>query len=80
MTLADAQAQLATWLAASTKVAKGQSYEVAGGDGSMRRLTRVDAAEIREQIKFWEGRVSELALQASTGSNGSQVIYAGRVR
>jgi len=80
MTLADAQAQLATWLAANTRVAKGQSYEISSGDGGTRRLTRVDAAEIRQQITFWQGQVATLEAQASAGNGGSQIIYAGRVR
>ena len=41
ITLAQAQAQLDAWLAASLATATGQAYEIAG-----RRLTRANAAEI----------------------------------
>lgn len=56
ITLAQAEAQLSTWVAANTAVASGQSYTI----GS-RQLTRVDAKEILEQIEFWDGKVKELA-------------------
>jgi len=60
ITLAQAQAQLDAWLAASTAVASGQSYSIAG-----RSLSRVDAGEIREQITYWNGQVSMLSARAS---------------
>jgi hypothetical protein len=56
ITQTQAQAQLDAWLAASLAVAQGQEYEIAG-----RRLKRADAREIREQVRFWEGRVKRLA-------------------
>jgi len=56
ITLAQAEAQLAIWLAADTAVATGQSYSVSG-----RALTRADAREIRENIKFWDGQVKRLS-------------------
>lgn len=55
ITLAEAEAQLAEWMAANTRVAAGQSYSIKD-----RSLSRVDAAEIREQIKFWNGMVQDL--------------------
>ncbi len=55
ITLIQAEAQLTAWLAASTAVAAGQSYAIAG-----RSLTRANAAEIRENIKFWNGMVKDL--------------------
>lgn len=51
ITAEQAQAQLDAWLAASLAVARNQSYEIEG-----RKLTRADAAEIRRQINFWEGK------------------------
>lgn len=60
ITLAQADAQLAAWLDASTKVAQGQSYSI-----GTRSLTRADAKEIREQITFWEGKVNQLTSGAS---------------
>lgn len=55
ITLAQAEEQLAIWMAASSAVAKKQEYQI--GD---RSLTHVDAAEIREQITFWDGHVQRL--------------------
>ncbi len=64
ITLAQAEAQLATWLSANTAVASGQSYTI----GS-RQLTRVDAKEIREQLDYWDSKVKEL----SRGTSGMRV-------
>ncbi|HEY4775650.1 MAG TPA: DUF6148 family protein [Xanthobacteraceae bacterium] len=65
VTLAEAQAQLAFWLAESLKLSS-QSYETSTGDMS-RRLTRADAAEVRENIKFWDAKVKELTSAESGG-------------
>lgn len=59
ITLAQAEAQLAVWIDASTKVASGQAYSM----GS-RSLTRADAKEIRENIDYWDAKVRQLS---STG-------------
>lgn len=53
---ATAQTQLDAWLAASLAVANNQSYSIGG-----RTLTRADAATIRDNIEFWEGRVNKAA-------------------
>ena len=55
ITLAQAEAQLALWLAADAAVASGQSYTIGG-----RSLTRANAREIRENIDFWDARVQKL--------------------
>lgn len=55
ITLTEAEAQLASWIAASTAVASGQSYSIKD-----RSLSRVDASEIREQINFWQSWVERL--------------------
>lgn len=55
ITLAMAEAQLALWMAASTAVASGQSYSIKD-----RSLSRVDAAEIRQQLDYWDGWVRRL--------------------
>lgn len=59
ITLAQAQAQLDAWLAASLAVATGQSYEIDTGTGR-RKLTRADAAEVREMVKHWQSMVQQL--------------------
>jgi len=56
ITLAQAEEQLTAWLDASKAVANGQSYTIAG-----RSLTRADAKEIRENIKFWDAQVKRLS-------------------
>lgn len=55
ITLAQAEAQLSSWLAASTAVASNQSYTI-----NNRSLTRANATEIREQINFWNNMVQRL--------------------
>ncbi len=56
ITLSEAEAQLALWIAASSAVASGQSYSIKD-----RSLSRVDAQEIRNQIDYWQNWVSRLA-------------------
>lgn len=55
ITLVQAEAKLAEWLAADTAVASGQSYTIGG-----RQLSRAQAAEIRNNITFWDERVQKL--------------------
>ncbi len=69
ITLAQAQAQLDTWLAASTAVSGAQSYEI-----SDRKLTRADAREIRENIDYWQSKVSQLSTQAAGRGRTRTVI------
>ncbi|MGH6719359.1 MAG: DUF6148 family protein, partial [Alphaproteobacteria bacterium] len=64
ITLAQAEAKLATWLAADDAVARGQSYSVAG-----RQLTRANLQEIREAVTWWDGKVKRLAR-----TSGARVI------
>lgn len=60
ITLAQAQAQLAIWLAADAAVAKSQRYEIDTGNGR-RQLFRADAIEIRNNIKYWNEMVQSLS-------------------
>jgi Family of unknown function (DUF6148) len=62
ISLAQAQSQLDSWLAASTAVASNQSYTI----GS-RSLTRADSKDIREWIKFWRSEVTRLEGSAGGG-------------
>jgi hypothetical protein len=57
ITLAQAEAQLATWVAADTKLAQAQSYRMPDG----RMLTRADAGFVLERIKFWDAQVKALS-------------------
>lgn len=59
ITLAQAEAQLASYLEAETKVLSNQSYELAG-----RKLTRANLAEIRDGIDVWDKRVKNLSEKA----------------
>lgn len=70
ITLAQAEAQLTAWLAASSAVASAQSYEIAG-----RKLTRADAAEIRQQIDYWDSKVKTLSAR-TTGRGRFRTIVA----
>ncbi len=74
ITLAVAETNLAAWLAASAAVAKGQSYRIAV-NGSERNLTRADAAEIRQQIEFWDARAK--SLDPSVGRTRARRIVFG---
>lgn len=72
ITLAQAETQLAAYLAAETAVLSGQSYEIAG-----RSLRRADLAEIRAGIDDWDGRVKTLTLSATGKSRRRTMISAG---
>jgi Family of unknown function (DUF6148) len=73
ITLAQAEAQLAQWLAASTALASGQSYSIDTA-GVRRQLTRVDAAEVRTNIDYWQRKVSELAPVGGGGRRRTRYV------
>jgi len=75
-TLEQAQEKLATWMAADDALASAQSYEIDLG-GNRRRLTRADAAEIQDKIKFWRKEVERLS--SGQGGNGPKVRYVNPV-
>jgi hypothetical protein len=56
ITLAQAESQLALYIAAEAAVLSGQSYSI--GD---RQLTRADLEKIQAGIKIWNGRVVQLS-------------------
>jgi hypothetical protein len=55
ITLAQAEAQLALWLAADAAVSNNQSYSIAG-----RSMTRANASEIRANLTYWDDKVHKL--------------------
>jgi len=55
ITLEQAEAKLAVWMAADEAVANGQSYSIGG-----RSLSRANAGEITDKIKFWNNQVKSL--------------------
>ncbi len=68
LTLTQAQTALDAWIAADLAVAKGQSYSMNG-----RSLTLANSKEIREQIQYWERRVSAFT---QTIQNNQQAALA----
>lgn len=71
ITLAQAQAQLDAWLAASLAVSQGQAYEIAG-----RRLSRANAAEVLQMVTHWERQVDRLNV-AAVGRGRARTIVVG---
>jgi hypothetical protein len=65
ITLAQAEAQLAAYLAAETAALNGQSYRI--GD---RMLTRADLSEIRAGVDAWNARVTSLAAASAGAGRG----------
>lgn len=59
-TVAECQEQLAAWKAASLAVANNQSYSIKD-----RSLTRANASEIREMIKYWSNELASAERKAS---------------
>lgn len=76
ITLADAQSQLTIWLAASAAVAASQSYEIPQGTGQ-RKLTRANAAEIRQQVEFWDQKVKQLTSASAGGRRRVRYVVPG---
>jgi triosephosphate isomerase len=58
ITLEIAHKHLEAWLNAELAVATGQSYRI-----GTRSLNRADLKEVSEQIKYWQGQVSQLSRQ-----------------
>jgi hypothetical protein len=56
LTLSQAEQHLNEWLSADSAVAKGQAYSLGG-----RTFTRADAREIRENLRYWQQMVKQLA-------------------
>ena len=71
ITLAQAEAQLAAYLAAETAVLSGQSYEIAG-----RSLRRADLDAIHLGIATWDARVKALTFSAQ-GRSRSRIMVPG---
>jgi len=72
ITLVDAEAKLAVWLAAEEALATSQSYEIEF-EGNRRSLTRANLSEVAKRIDYWNGWVNRLTAQA-TGRGRSRTI------
>lgn len=72
ITLTDAEARLAEYQAAETKVLSGQAYTIGG-----RSMTRANLKDIREGIDYWNAKCIELGASRSgiplKGSNPTYV-------
>lgn len=73
ITLAQAQAQLDAWLAASLATATSQSYAI-DVEGNRRELVRASAADIRRNIDYWQGLVTSLTRSGSRRSRSRYVV------
>lgn len=71
ITLAQAEAKLAEYLAAETKVLKGQSVSIDGES-----LTRANLDFIQRGITAWDARVKNLT-NSSSGLGRSRTIAPG---
>ena len=71
ITLAHAEAKLAEYLAAETKVLKGQSVSIDG-----ETLTRANLEMIQRGIDAWDKRVKNLSNSAS-GRGRARTVSAG---
>jgi hypothetical protein len=63
LTLADAEAKLAGWLAADAQLQTGQEVWF-----DKRKLTRADAEQVRNNIDYWSKKCQEL--DAATNGRG----------
>lgn len=68
LTLLQAEAKLAEWMAADTDLQNGQ--QVKFGE---RFLTRADALEVRNNIDYWEKKVQEINAK-ETGGGRSRTV------
>jgi hypothetical protein len=72
ITLAQAEAQLAAYLAAETAVLAGQSYTIGG-----RSLTRADLEAIQAGITLWNNRCLTLGASAAGRGRARTIVPAG---
>ena len=70
LTLAQAESRLAGWLSADNELQTAQTVKF-----NDRLLTRADAAEVRNNIDYWQKKCQEL--EASTAGRGrSRTVQA----
>ncbi len=73
ITLAQAEAKLAMWLAAEEAIATGQAYEIEV-EGNRRKLTRADLGQVRNSITYWNNKVVALTRAASGTSRIRNIV------
>jgi hypothetical protein len=74
ITLTQAEAQLALYLAAEAAVLAGQSYRIQTPQGE-RELRRANLAEIQAGIDLWNGRCATLS--TATSSRNRVIVPRG---
>jgi hypothetical protein len=67
------KAKLQTWLDAEEAVATGQSYQI-----GTRMLTRADLKQIREQMEYWAGKLSEAEAEERYGGRNRVFHFVPR--
>lgn len=72
ITLVQAEAKLALWMAAEEALATSQSYEIEV-EGNRRQLTRANLGEIGKRVTYWNNIVVRLT-GAAAGTSRSRVI------
>ena len=72
ITLAQAEAQLAAYLAAETAVLSGQMYQIAG-----RTMRRADLEQIHIGITTWDARVKALSSSAQGRTRARTIVPGG---
>jgi len=70
ITLAQAEAQLALYLAAEAAVLAKQSYEIDTPGGGRRKLTYADLDMIQAGIAAWDSRAKALGSTIAAGGSG----------
>jgi len=68
LTLDQAEAKLAEWMAADTELQTGQTVKF-----GERFLTRADALEVRNSIDYWQRKCQELSAAQTRGSRSRTV-------
>ena len=71
--LANLTTEFDTWKAASTAIATGQEYEIAG-----RRLERANLEEVREYLDYLDKKIKAFEENASGGLIVSQISISDR--
>lgn len=73
ITLAQAEAKLAIWLAAEEGLAGSQSYTITV-EGNTRALTRANLAEVGKRIAYWNTMVTKLTNRTGGISRSRTVV------
>lgn len=67
------QQKLDLWLRAEEKIATGQSYQI-----GTRMLTRADLKQVREEMEYWAGKLSEADAEEKSGGRNRMYHFVPR--